>query len=172
MATFILEVDGVWYKCWDGMDRAEVVGTDEYYFTEKMMRLTLRRFLEVNGKRYVLTNVTAFGGERLIRLATPVSCCYSFCRHKSVEDDFQPVRFRGRNKSGFNFLSRRMEIRIPSSVEYIRECYLFRNLVGCDVIFELDSKLKEIGDYAFCESCIQVIRIPSNVEKIGTNCFC
>jgi hypothetical protein len=39
------------------------------------------------------------------------------------------------------------------------------------VVFEFDCRLREIGDFAFYDSRIQVIRIPRNVEKIGKNCF-
>jgi serine/threonine protein kinase len=39
------------------------------------------------------------------------------------------------------------------------------------VIFEPGSKLKEIGNGSFSESGIRSVRIPSNVEKIGSSCF-
>jgi hypothetical protein len=42
----------------------------------------------------------------------------------------------------------------------------------CEVVFESNSQLKEIGDSAFCESRIGVIRIPCSVENIGDGCFC
>jgi predicted metal-binding protein len=41
----------------------------------------------------------------------------------------------------------------------------------CEVVFESDSKLKQIGDCAFYHSGIKSIRIPNNVEKIENNCF-
>jgi hypothetical protein len=40
-----------------------------------------------------------------------------------------------------------------------------------EVVFESDSKLKEIGDFAFHNSGIKTIRIPNNVENIGKQCF-
>jgi hypothetical protein len=40
------------------------------------------------------------------------------------------------------------------------------------VVFESESKLKQIGDYAFYDSGIKSIRIPNNVKNIGKDCFC
>jgi hypothetical protein len=41
----------------------------------------------------------------------------------------------------------------------------------CAIVFESNSELKRIGDYAFSGSGIKSIRIPSSVENIGEKCF-
>jgi hypothetical protein len=91
--------------------------------------LVLRGFIEVKGKRYVLTEI----GE----LAFSESVIKS--------------------------------IRIPSGIEGIGAGCFSRCKSLCGVIFELDSKLKEIelGAFLWCE--IKSIRIPRNVEVIGVS---
>jgi hypothetical protein len=50
-------------------------------------------------------------------------------------------------------------------------CFLKCNSLT-EVIFESESKLKEMGKRAFSWSGLKSIRIPNNVEKLGDGCFC
>jgi hypothetical protein len=94
--------------------------------------LVLRGFIEVKGKRYVLTEI---------------------------------------GHSAF-FDSAIKSIRIPSGIEGIGRGCFSRCKSLCGVIFELDSKLKEIGPCAFVFWCeVESIRIPRNVEMIGEACY-
>jgi hypothetical protein len=120
----MIEVNGVEYKCDDETDRTvETVGISNS--REKMTDVIFRKFLEMNGQRYVLTRIGSIDQHKI-----------------SV-------------------------ISIPNGVEKVgKQCESL-----CEVFFESDSKLKEIGDCAFSRSGFESIRIPSNVEKIGNGCF-
>jgi hypothetical protein len=68
----------------------------------------------------------------------------------------------------------RVTIWIPNNVEEIgSDCFhVYKAL--CEVVFESESKLKEIGNSAFRiseNSAIKTIRILNSVEKIGDACF-
>jgi hypothetical protein len=41
-----------------------------------------------------------------------------------------------------------------------------------EIVFESNSKLKQIDDYTFFNSGIKIIQIPKNVDNIGKKCFC
>jgi hypothetical protein len=45
-------------------------------------------------------------------------------------------------------------------------------VVVLSIVFDPDSKIREIVSYTFSNSGIRAIRIPNNVEKIGKCCFC
>jgi hypothetical protein len=67
--------------------------------------------------------------------------------------------------------SRLLMIRIPSNVEMFGK-YCFSECKSlCEVVFESNSKLREIDDLALSSSGIKTIRIPSNVEMFGKHCF-
>jgi hypothetical protein len=62
-------------------------------------------------------------------------------------------------------------VRISNNVENIgKECF-YKCKSLCEVVFESDSKLKEIDGSTFYYSGIKTIRIPSNIEYIGEYCF-
>jgi hypothetical protein len=150
MDNLVIEVNGVEYKCLeenDGVAEAVIMNPDR---KEKVDLLGLRNFLEVNGKRYVLRRITPFcAGDMLCKYMVRA---FGGCARDSLSLGIKPIQ-------------------IPSSVEIIGEaCFQ-----GCEslygVVFEWDSKLKEIGDAAFSNSGIRSIRIPNNVEHIEARCF-
>jgi hypothetical protein len=61
-------------------------------------------------------------------------------------------------------------VSIPNSVENLKKsCFSWRKPV-CDVVFELDSKLKRISK-CFRGSGIKIIRIQTSVENLEDSCF-
>ncbi|OHT04191.1 hypothetical protein TRFO_28361 [Tritrichomonas foetus] len=61
-------------------------------------------------------------------------------------------------------------IMIPKSVEYIAD-NAFSESTLISIVFEKDSKLKKIGNFAFEHSNIKCITIPKLVRHIGTRAF-
>jgi hypothetical protein len=64
-----------------------------------------------------------------------------------------------------------IRVTIANSVEKLGEQCFFQCESLSEVIFESESKLKEIGNWAFCYSGLESIRIPNNIEKLGEYCF-
>jgi hypothetical protein len=63
-------------------------------------------------------------------------------------------------------------ISVPNNVETLCDRCFYGCVSLCQILFESDSKLNEIGGLSFYGSGIKAIRIPSNVENIGNCSFC
>jgi hypothetical protein len=173
MGDFLVKVSGVDYKICPEMDGgAEIVGTTS--FSERS-DVILRKYLEVDGMRYVSEGIVTYGGNSPLFISIPNSVeriAGDFCLKNSLCEIIFESDSKLKQISDSAFRTSQIQlIRIPSNVESFGEfCfYECKSLYG--VIFESDSKLKEFGVRAFSESGIKAIRIPSNVKKVGDYCF-
>jgi hypothetical protein len=100
--------------------------------------------------------------------------CFSNCQSLSEVTFESNCKMREIGKyafSGFAGGCPIQSIRIPNNVEVIGEwCFSWCESL-CDITFDSDSKLREIGEKTFYRCPIQSIQIPMNVEVIGDECF-
>jgi hypothetical protein len=130
MKKFAIKVNEVNYKCDDERNGiVEAERRNKRPLREEAKFLAFRNSLEVNGKKYVLTKISAFDWCNMVMIS------------------------------------------IPSNVANIeRGC--FRDCKSlCEIVFESDSKLKQIGSFALRDSGLRMVRISSSVENTESGCF-
>jgi hypothetical protein len=159
-------VDGVKYKCLDEMSKVaeakEIADTSE----RRIELVAFRNFLEVNGERFVLRKIAGF--KKLKDLIFYVPSNVEILEKCGVPRFNLPGEVVPDSLLALLDFGARLSILMTNCIwgnEY--QCESLRQ-----IIFESDSKLKEFGDSAFCLSGIKSIRIPNNVERIGSGCFC
>jgi hypothetical protein len=100
--------------------------------------------------------------------------CFHGCKFISVAEFESGSQLRCIEESAFAETGLK-KIEIPSSVEFIgKNCFsgsMFTVSRLCVLEFQAGSKLRRIEEFAFYESDIRKVRIPSSVEFIGKYCF-
>ena len=118
---------------------------------------------------FALTNIANF------QLPSTVEsigmCCFAGCQSLS-SFIFEPQsRLRSIPEKTFQACSQLREILIPRSITNIdNSCFHFC-LALSKVEIEANSQLECIGEWAFWDTPVNIMRIPDSVVKIGTCCF-
>jgi hypothetical protein len=175
MRDLRIEVSGVNYLIWIGMDNVRIgkaIGINNCL----IRALILRKFVEVDGTRYELTEVEGFESWDGVKVFIPNNIekikenCFSRCKSLSAVIFESESKMKEINKNAFR-RSMLKSILIPSNVENLGDCCFYKCKSLRDIVFEKESKLRKVGERAFQKSKLESIHIPSNVENIGKMCF-